>query len=56
MSKKVLIIGNGSREHCLAWKISQSTQVSKVYVAPGNGGLALAGGKISTLGNKIYVL
>uniref|UniRef100_A0A834RBI1 phosphoribosylamine--glycine ligase n=1 Tax=Sarcoptes scabiei TaxID=52283 RepID=A0A834RBI1_SARSC len=49
MSKKVLIIGNGSREHCLAWKISQSTQVSKVYVAPGNGGLALAGGKISTL-------
>lgn len=35
---KVLVIGSGAREHCLAWKISQSRGVSKVYCAPGNGG------------------
>lgn len=35
---KVLIIGSGGREHALAWKISQSENVSKVFLAPGNGG------------------
>ena len=38
---KVLIIGNGGREHALAWKVAQSTAVDTVYVAPGNGGTAL---------------
>ena len=37
---KVLIIGNGGREHALAWKAAQSPLVSQVYVAPGNGGTA----------------
>ena len=37
----VLIIGNGGREHALAWKISQSLLVKKVYVAPGNAGTDL---------------
>ena len=37
---KILIIGSGGREHALAWKISQSKNVKKVYVAPGNGGTA----------------
>lgn len=37
----VLIIGNGGREHALAWKAAQSPKVSKVYVAPGNAGTAL---------------
>lgn len=36
-----LIIGNGGREHALAWKISQSPLVNKVYVAPGNAGTEL---------------
>ena len=34
----VLIVGNGAREHALAWKISQSTLLGKLYVAPGNAG------------------
>jgi phosphoribosylamine--glycine ligase len=38
---KVLIIGNGGREHALAWKIEQSPLVKKVFIAPGNGGTAL---------------
>ncbi len=37
-AKKVLIIGGGGREHALAWKIAQSPQVEKVFVAPGNAG------------------
>jgi phosphoribosylamine--glycine ligase len=37
---QVLIIGGGGREHALAWKAAQSNQVSRVYVAPGNGGTA----------------
>jgi phosphoribosylamine---glycine ligase len=38
---KVLVIGNGGREHALAWKLTQSPKVQKVYVAPGNAGTAL---------------
>ncbi len=37
---KVLIIGNGGREHALAWKCAQSSQVKQIYVAPGNAGTA----------------
>lgn len=36
---KVLIVGKGGREHALAWKVKESTKVSKVYVAPGNVGM-----------------
>ncbi|MBW7981350.1 phosphoribosylamine--glycine ligase [Enterobacillus tribolii] len=36
----VLIIGNGGREHALAWKAAQSPLADKVYVAPGNAGTA----------------
>ncbi|MDY0923854.1 phosphoribosylamine--glycine ligase [Leclercia sp. CFBP8987] len=38
---KVLVIGNGGREHALAWKAAQSAQVKTVFVAPGNAGTAL---------------
>ena len=38
---KVLVIGNGGREHALAWKIGQSSRVDHVFVAPGNAGTAV---------------
>lgn len=37
---KVLIVGSGGREHCLAWKISRSPLVKKIFCAPGNAGMA----------------
>jgi phosphoribosylamine--glycine ligase len=37
---KVLVIGSGAREHALAWKLRQSSQVDEVIVAPGNAGTA----------------
>jgi phosphoribosylamine---glycine ligase len=36
----ILIIGNGGREHALAWKAAQSENIQKVFVAPGNAGTA----------------
>ncbi len=40
----VLIIGNGGREHALAWRVRQSPQAGKVFVAPGNAGTATEAG------------
>jgi len=39
----VLILGNGGREHALAWKISQSSSCNKLLIAPGNAGTELIG-------------
>jgi phosphoribosylamine--glycine ligase/phosphoribosylformylglycinamidine cyclo-ligase len=39
----ILVVGSGGREHAIAWKVSQSPRLSKLYVAPGNAGTALAG-------------
>lgn len=36
----ILVLGSGGREHALAWKIAQDTQVAQVFVAPGNAGTA----------------
>lgn len=44
MSHNVLIVGNGGREHTLAWKLLQSPEVAKVICAPGNGGTARLSG------------
>ena len=36
---KVLVLGGGGREHALVWKLRQSSRVSQLYCAPGNGGI-----------------
>ena len=35
---RILVVGNGGREHAIAWKLTQSTEVQELFVAPGNGG------------------
>ncbi len=40
---KVLLVGSGGREHALAWKLSQSKRLKKLYIAPGNPGTAQYG-------------
>ena len=37
---KILIVGSGGREHAIAWKVSQSKKVTKLYCAPGNAGIS----------------
>ena len=39
---KLLLIGSGGREHAMAWKLAKSPKVDKIFVAPGNGGTAIA--------------
>lgn len=46
MKKRVLVTGSGGREHALAWKLSQSPEVEKIYAAPGNAGTAQLGENI----------
>jgi phosphoribosylamine--glycine ligase / phosphoribosylformylglycinamidine cyclo-ligase len=43
----ILIIGSGGREHALAWKVAQSSRLSKLYIAPGNAGTASAGENVN---------
>jgi phosphoribosylamine---glycine ligase len=37
---KILVLGNGGREHALVWKLRQSPRLTKLFCAPGNGGIA----------------
>ena len=39
----LLILGSGGREHALAWKLSQSPKVDKIFITPGNAGTSLSG-------------
>ncbi|TNJ36725.1 phosphoribosylamine--glycine ligase [Prosthecochloris vibrioformis] len=50
---KVLVIGSGAREHALAWAAAKNSDVTQVFVAPGNGGTALMGGKVRNLPLKV---
>ena len=38
---KILVIGNGAREHALTWAISQNPRCTKIYCSPGNAGTAM---------------
>ncbi len=46
-SMKILLLGSGGREHALAWKMAQSSLCTKLYVAPGNPGMATLGTFVS---------
>lgn len=50
---KVLIVGNGGREHALAWKIGRSNRVDRVFVAPGNAGTASDAENVELAANDI---
>ncbi|MBN2097344.1 MAG: phosphoribosylamine--glycine ligase [Candidatus Omnitrophica bacterium] len=53
---KVLVIGSGGREHCLAWKIAQSDRVKKIFCAPGNGGTGGLAKNINIAGSDVKAL
>ena len=44
---KILLLGSGGREHALAWKITQSPKVEKLYIAPGNAGTTAVGENVN---------
>lgn len=44
---RILLLGSGGREHALAWKIAQSKQCSKLFIAPGNAGTGAVGENVS---------
>ncbi len=48
---KVLVLGSGGREHALVWKLAQSRQLSRLWVAPGNAGTALE--RLAASGNPV---
>ncbi len=53
---KILLVGSGGREHALAWKISQSPRVDKIYCAPGNAGMESLAENLPILATDIQEL
>lgn len=56
MKKRVLVTGSGGREHALAWKLSQSPQIEKLYAAPGNSGTAPLGENVAIAAEDVEKL
>jgi phosphoribosylamine--glycine ligase len=52
----VLLIGSGGREHAMAWKLKQSPQLGKLYIAPGNAGTAQCGQNVAIRDNDVAAL
>lgn len=50
---RILLIGNGGREHALAWKLNQSARVEAIFVIPGNGGTAHELSKVSNISAEV---
>src|SRR5437868_8499590 len=50
---KVLVVGNGGREHALAWKLAASPRVEQVFVAPGNAGTAAEAENVAIAADNI---
>ena len=53
---KILLLGSGGREHALAWKIAQSPQLDKLYIAPGNAGTANVGENVAIKANDFEAI
>ena len=53
---KILLVGNGGREHALSWKLKQSKKVGKIYFAKGNGGTKDLGKNLDIAPNDIEAL
>jgi phosphoribosylamine---glycine ligase len=53
---KILVIGNGGREHALAWKLKQSPRVTDLFIAPGNPGTATLGTNVPIKSDDIEKL
>ncbi|HEG43789.1 MAG TPA: phosphoribosylamine--glycine ligase, partial [Phycisphaerales bacterium] len=49
----VLLVGSGGREHAIAWKLSQSKKMDKLYIAPGNPGTSEHGENVDIGVNEI---
>ncbi len=49
----MLVVGNGAREHAIAWKLRQSPLVDALYVAPGNAGTAAIATNIDVMASDI---
>ena len=53
---KVLVVGSGGREHAIAWKLKQSKNVDKIFIAPGNPGTAQLGSNVAIDVNDISAM
>lgn len=53
---KILIIGNGGREDAIGWKLSQSKDIDKIFVAPGNGGTKRFGENVAIKKKDLFFL